>query len=103
MESNVAEHVEYAQPQSLDARQEVAGACVVGLKLSIPTLIDDMNNTADRAFNGWPERLYVLARDGKVVYQGGKGPYGFDVESLARFLEDHTNREEREEGAGNRE
>ncbi len=45
-----------------------------------------MDNAADRAYNGWPERLYVLACDGQVVYQGGKGPYGFDPDGLDAFL-----------------
>ena len=45
-----------------------------------------MDNRADIAFNGWPERLYVLARTGEIIYQGGKGPYGFHVEELEEFL-----------------
>lgn len=45
-----------------------------------------MDNAADRAFQGWPERLYVLAQEGTIVYQGGKGPYGFDLEELEHFL-----------------
>jgi hypothetical protein len=86
MESNVAEGVKYAQPRSREARQEVASACVVGLKISIPTLIDGMENEADRFYHAWPERLYVLSTEGGVVYQGGQGPYGFDPEDLDRFL-----------------
>ena len=45
-----------------------------------------MDNAADRAFQGWPERLYVLSTDGRIAYQGDKGPYGFDPEELDRFL-----------------
>jgi len=45
-----------------------------------------MDNAADRAFNAWPERLYVISTDGTVAYQGGKGPYGFDPEELATFV-----------------
>lgn len=86
VESNRNESVEYAQPQTLGARKAVAGVCALGLKMTIPMLIDTMDNAADRAFNGWPERLYVLSADGRVVYQGGKGPYGFDPSELADFL-----------------
>jgi type I thyroxine 5'-deiodinase len=85
--SNREEHIEYAQPQTFIERQEVASACMIGLRLSIPALIDDMNNQADIAFNGWPERLYTLSPEGEIVYQGGKGPYGFDIDELDHFLE----------------
>ena len=87
LESNRNEQVEFAQPQTLDERQEVASACTLRLNLSIPTLVDAMDNAADRAYNGWPERLYVLSAGGRVAYQGGKGPYGFDPEELDRFLQ----------------
>ena len=45
-----------------------------------------MDNSADIAFQGWPERLYVIDTKGRIAYQGGKGPYGFDLEELDRFL-----------------
>jgi len=84
--SNLAESVLYAQTFTPEARQEVAGACALGLNLTIPVLIDGADNAADSAFNGWPERLYVLSPNGRVAYQGGKGPYGFDPDDLEAFL-----------------
>lgn len=85
-DSNRKEGVIYAQPQELGGRREIANACAIGLKLTLPILIDNMDNAADRAFQGWPERLYVLSKEGSIVYQGGKGPYGFDIEELDTFL-----------------
>lgn len=87
MESNLKEHVEYAQTQTTEERAYVASACVIGLRLSIPVLIDTPDNQADIAYQGWPERLFVLSPDGKIAYQGGKGPYGFNLEELSTFLE----------------
>ena len=87
MQSNVEEQVMFAQPTTQTERQEVANACMVGLRLSIPAVLDTLDNRADIAFNGWPERLYVLSAAGQIVYQGGKGPYGFNPEELASFLE----------------
>lgn len=89
MTSNREEQVEYAQPQDTLSRREVATACTVSLKLSIPTLLDTMDNVADALYNGWPERLYVLSCAGSILYKGGKGPFGFDTEELAAFLAEH--------------
>lgn len=47
------------------------------LKLTIPCLVDDMNNTAQKAYAGWPDRLYVVGKDGKVAFKGDLGPKGF--------------------------
>lgn len=79
--------MEYAQPETFVQRQAVANSCSLGLKLSIPIVVDTMDNQAETTFHAWPERLYVLSQDGTVLYQGGKGPYHFDPEELVRFIE----------------
>jgi type I thyroxine 5'-deiodinase len=55
----------------------VAGTCVADLKLSIPCLVDDLQNTAQKAYAGWPDRLYVIDKEGKVAFRGEPGPRGF--------------------------
>lgn len=86
MESNRSEGVEFAQPQQIDERVAIASACSLGLRLTVPILVDTADNAADRAFQAWPERIYVIDTAGRIAYQGGKGPYGFDPEELNRFL-----------------
>jgi hypothetical protein len=50
-------------PKSEQEREEVASECMKDLKLSIPCLIDDMKNTAQQAYAGWPDRFYVIDRE----------------------------------------
>ena len=87
--SNREQQVLFAQPTTTEQRADVANACVVNLRLSLPALMDTLDNQADIAFNAWPERLYALSPTGQIVYQGGKGPYGFDPEELAAFLQSY--------------
>ena len=87
MESNERQGVLHRQPRALSERAEVARICAERLGLTAPLLLDAMDNRTDRAYGAWPERLYVVARGGKVVYQGGKGPYGFSPPDLERFLQ----------------
>jgi hypothetical protein len=89
LDSNREQGVVYRQPQTPEERHRVASACAIGLKLTLPAYLDSIENTADRAFHGWPERLYVLSTQGRIVYQGGKGPYGFQLEELEQFLQDY--------------
>ncbi len=88
VDSNTAEGILFKDHEDSEGREQNATACKSGLKLSIPILIDTMDNATDRLFGAWPERIYVLSRAGTVAYQGGKGPYGFDPEGLHRFLSD---------------
>ena len=81
-----AKHVEIAQPTTLDRRTEVAEGCTAALNLKIPQLIDDMDDTVSRAYAAWPDRLYILSPDGKVAYQGGRGPWGFKTDEMEARL-----------------
>lgn len=75
------------QPQSFEKRLEVAGECRAALTLTIPQLVDDMENKVARAYNAMPDRLFVLDADAKVAYRGGRGPRGFEVKEMQAALE----------------
>ncbi len=86
-ESNVAEGIVYRQHQSLDEREEVAHACSLDLHISIPVLIEEMDNAVDDAYGAAPERLYVIGADGQVTYHGGAGPHLFDLDEWEQSIE----------------
>jgi hypothetical protein len=52
---------------------------------AISVYCDTMDDHTNHLFRGSPERLYVL-HDQKVLYQGGKGPYGYSIPSLEYVL-----------------
>ena len=89
MESNRRDRIEVPQPRALAERRDLARLCAERLALTAPLLIDGMENEADRAYGAWPERLYVVSPDRRIVYQGGKGPYGFSIEELEGFLQEY--------------
>ena len=69
-------------------RQEVAKTCMSTLELEpIPALIDDLDDAVNDAYQAWPDRLFLVGHNGKVVYKGGPGPFGFDPEELAAAIE----------------
>jgi len=87
VESNEREGILFAQPTSYGARAEVARACSLKLELSIPTLVDDMDNSTDLKYYALPDRLYLIGRDGRVAYRGGPGPFGFVAAELEEAIE----------------
>ena len=86
VESNRRDAIEVRQPRDLEERRLLAETCRERLGLTVPLLLDTMENAADRAFGAWPERLYVVNADGVIAYQGGKGPYGFSTAELRDYL-----------------
>jgi hypothetical protein len=69
-------------PASLAERAEVASSCATRFSLDIPVLVDGVGDEVARRYGGWPDRLYLINAAGKVAYQGGPGPFGFDVSEL---------------------
>lgn len=87
VESNIEQSVLLRQHQSFDERDEAAQSCSIGLNISIPTLVEEMDNVIDEAYGAAPERLYLIGKDGRVVYHGGAGPHFFDLDELDGALQ----------------
>jgi hypothetical protein len=80
VDSNVAEGILFQQHQSYAERQAVAATCSLDLHLSVPILVEEMDNAIDEAYGAAPERLYLIGADGRVAYHGGAGPHFFDLD-----------------------
>jgi hypothetical protein len=74
-------------PTTLDGRAEAAAACAVRLQTRIPVLLDDVDDEVALAYGGWPDRLYLIGRDGRIAFQGEEGPFGFKPEELAAAID----------------
>jgi len=86
MASNDRVGVRIRQPATYDERAAVASRCHQLLHPSLPLLVDDIHDPVGSAYSGMPARLYVLDREGKVTYQGGRGPFGFKVGEMEQTL-----------------
>ena len=87
MESNVQEGICIPQHTTMEERLAAARLCAQHLKLTIPTLVDAMDNAVGRSFAAWPERIYLIGTDGFIAFKGGPGPSGFDPSAAAEALE----------------
>lgn len=73
-------------PKTFLERTEVASSCAKKLNFTMPMLIDDMKDSTAKNYGGYHDRLYLVGKDGKVVYQGGPGPRGFKPDELEEQL-----------------
>ena len=82
MESNLRDHVVFASPKDEDERAQVAGACVRKLGIKFPAVLDEFGNTAETAYTGWPDRMYLIDGGGRIAYKSKPGPFGFKPDEL---------------------
>ena len=68
-------------------RAAVARTCAAALRISMPVLVDGIDDAVARAYGGWPDRLYLIGRDGRVALRGGEGPLGFAPAELGAAIE----------------
>jgi Iodothyronine deiodinase len=74
---NVKDDVLVASTTTKDDRYNAAGLCVRTLGIELPAVIDDPDNHVERAYTGWPDRLYVVDSAGKIAHKSKAGPFGF--------------------------
>ena len=87
MESNIKDKVVFASPRDEEERAVVAGACVRKLGIQIPAVLDEFGNSTEKAYTGWPDRLYLITAPGRVSYKSKPGPFGFKSEELRSAIQ----------------
>jgi hypothetical protein len=86
---NRREQIILNEPKTLAEREKAAQECSAHLELKIPIIIDNMDDAVEKAYSGWPDRIYVIDVSGKIAYKGAPGPRGFlplEAESVLKKL-----------------
>jgi len=86
MGSNIRDGVVLRDPRSEGERVAVAESCVRNLGIRFPALVDGIDNTVERQYTGWPDRLYLVGSDGRVMFKSEPGPFGFHPADLEAAL-----------------
>ena len=47
-----------------------------------------MDDRCNQTYGAAPERLYIIL-NGKIVYMGGCGPFGYKLEEVEEWLKNH--------------
>ena len=88
MSSNIRDNVVFRTPRTEGERFQIADSCVRTLGIRFPALIDGIDNGIEKQYTGWPDRMFLIDRAGKVVYKSAPGPFGFHPAQLEAAL--HT-------------
>ena len=64
---NERDKVLVKDPKTLAERLKVAKEFADEFKLSLPVLVDTLDDQMEKAYAGWPDRLYLIGRDGYIA------------------------------------
>ena len=81
-DGNRAQDIHVYDPTTEEERADVAQACAMALDIEMTVLVDAIDDKVASAYGAMPDRLYLVGRDGRVAFQGEKGPKGFRPEDL---------------------
>ena len=75
------------EPITFEERYLVAGTCMASLALQrLPAVVDGMDNSTNVNYQAQPDRIYLVGKDGRVAYAGGRGPRGFNPFELEQAI-----------------
>ena len=86
MDDNDQAGVAVKQPTTLAERSHAAGLCGKALKITMPMVVDTLDDKVGRMYSGLPDRLYVIDKAGKITYRGARGPFGFQPREMEQAL-----------------
>ena len=93
---NREDDIRVFDPTTDAERRRVVESCVLRLSVRMPVVIDGIEDGVAAAYGAWPDRLYLVGRDGRIAFQGGTGPFGFLPEELEAAIKEELDRHARE-------
>jgi hypothetical protein len=84
--SNTRDKVVYASPRNDGERTNLADVCVIRLGIKLPAIVDRFDDSTEKAYAGWPDRLFLVDREGRIAYKSKPGPFGFTPDDLEAAL-----------------
>jgi hypothetical protein len=95
---NVQDGVCIAKHRTIDERRDAARRCTSDLGITVPALVDGMDDATCMAYSAWPDRIYVVGTDGRIAFKGAPGPWGFRVTEAAVAVQQLLDHEDASRG-----
>ncbi len=83
---NERDHVALAPVTSAAQKGEYAMMCQRSLHLKFPAVVDTLDDAAEKAYDAWPSRVYVLSKDGLILYSSALIEEEFDAAAIEKAV-----------------
>ena len=88
--TQTAKHLGIYEAKNYDDRCETAQRLLDDKSLTMPMLIDNIDNGTNLAYNAHPDRVFLVRTDGRLAVAADRGPFGFApaLDDAAEWLEE---------------
>jgi tetratricopeptide (TPR) repeat protein len=83
---NQREGIDLRPARDMAEKQGHANLCIRKLGIRFPALVDTMDTAAEKAYDAWPSRVYLIGRDGRVAVNSRLGELDFDAGRFAAAI-----------------
>lgn len=87
---NQRENIVVAPVDTLTEKQEHASMCSRKLHLPFPALVDGLDGAVEKAYNAWPSRAFVVARNGRIAFSTRLTELDFHPQKMEAALREQT-------------
>ena len=83
--------------QTYEERCATADMMLADKELSIPVLVDEMNDAVNQSYSALPDRVFVVDVDGTIAVAADRGPRGFEpgLNATRRWLVNYRREKEK--------
>ena len=75
--TNEKEGIQLESAKSDQQKVEYGSLCVRKLGINFPAVVDGLDFKVEENYTAWPDRLYLVGKDGRISYKSEPGPMGF--------------------------
>jgi hypothetical protein len=86
-QANHRDGILIASAKNYEEKEGYASSCVRNLGIKFTTVVDKMDAKVELNYMGWPDRMYLVGKDGTIVWKGGPGPQGFQPPMLEAAIQ----------------
>ena len=84
--ANQREGIDLPDPATFEQKREYAASCVRKLKIPYVATVDPLDNATEKAYVGWPSRVYLVDKQGRVIFSSLLDELNFDASALGLAL-----------------
>jgi Iodothyronine deiodinase len=85
--ANLRDRIQISAAQDFGQKEEYATSCARNLGIKFTTVVDDMDAKVELAYMGWPDRMYLVGKNGRIAWKGDPGPQGFQPAQLEAAIQ----------------
>src|SRR5437588_301790 len=67
---NAQDGIQISAAKDFGQKEEYASSCARNLGIKFTTVVDNMDAKVELEYMGWPDRLYLIGRDGRIAWKG---------------------------------